>query len=297
MKILLRLFLTSMALAALLAGYAYAVAVSDPVVRRARIALPDWPAGAPPVRAVLVSDIHVGGPDMPPERLSGIVAAINALRPDIVLIAGDFVSDKTMATRRYSTDAAMAPLAALRPRLRTVAVLGNHDHWRDEEASRRALEAAGVVVLDNEAIAVGPLAVGGIDDAFTDHHDTPRTLQRMRALPGARLLLSHSPDPFATLPADVGLMVAGHTHCGQISLPLWGPLTTFSEYGNRYACGLIRERGRTLVVSAGLGTSVLPLRIGAPPDLWLLELGPDQVRRSALTATRKPASRNTAAIK
>jgi hypothetical protein len=69
-------------------------------------------------------------------------------------------------------------------------------------------------------------------------------------------------------------MVAGHTHCGQIALPLIGPISTMSRYGRRYACGVIREGGKTLVVGAGLGTSVLPIRIGVPPDLWVLELGP-----------------------
>ena len=83
----------------------------------------------------------------------------------------------------------------------------------------------------------------------------------MRALPGARILLSHSPDPFPRLPRDVALMLAGHTHCGQVRLPLIGAVKTMSAYGQRYACGLIRENGRTLIVTAGLGTSGLPLRL------------------------------------
>ena len=153
-------------------------------------------------------------------------------------------------------------------------MLGNHDHWRNAAQTRAALAAAGIRPLANEAVTAGPLAVGGLDDAFTGHHDLPATLARLRALPGAKILLSHSPDPFAQLPGEVSLMLAGHTHCGQIVLPLVGQLETASDYGRRYACGLVRERGKTLVVGAGLGTSVLPLRIGARPDLWLLELGP-----------------------
>jgi len=69
-------------------------------------------------------------------------------------------------------------------------------------------------------------------------------------------------------------MLAGHTHCGQIRLPFVGAVSTMSRYGQRYACGLIRENGRTLIVTAGLGTSGLPLRLGAAPDLWLIWLGP-----------------------
>ena len=95
----------------------------------------------------------------------------------------------------------------------------------------------------------------------------------MRALRGARLLLSHSPDPFARVPSDVGLTLAGHTHGGQIVLPWVGALETMSRYGDRYRCGFVREHGKLLLVTAGLGTSIAPLRIGAPPEFWLLTLG------------------------
>jgi predicted MPP superfamily phosphohydrolase len=151
-------------------------------------------------------------------------------------------------------------------------VLGNHDHWRDEAEVGEALKRIGVRVLDNDAARAGPLAIGGLDDAFTGKDDVRATVRKMKAVGGVPVLLSHSPDPFATLSADVPLMLAGHTHCGQIHLPLIGPLATESAYGERYACGLMRENDRTLVVSAGLGTSVLPLRIGAAPDMWQITL-------------------------
>jgi uncharacterized protein len=257
-----------------LAGWAYWTAVSDPVVREAAVELPGWPEGAPPIRAVLISDIHVAGPDMPPERLERIVVQINALRPDIVLIAGDLVSDKRTATRHYGFAEAMAPLAGLRARLGTYAVMGNHDHWRSTAEAHRALAAAGVRVLDNDAVPAGPLALGGLDDDFTDRAEVERTASAMRALPGAKLLLSHSPDPFARMPGDVTLMLAGHTHCGQIRLPLYGAIIHVSDFGDRYECGLIREGGRTLIVTAGVGTSVVPLRLGARPDIWLIRLRP-----------------------
>jgi hypothetical protein len=252
--------------------WSYATAVSEPEVRRVEIGLSDWPRGEPPVRAVLISDIHVAGPDMPPERLARIAEQINRLRPDIVLIAGDLISEKRVATRLYSMADAIRPLGALKPRLGTLAVLGNHDHWYDAAGARRALRKAGIRLLENDAVQLGPVAVGGIDDDFTRHSDLPRTLARLERLSGPKLLLSHSPDPFPDLPAAVPLMLAGHTHCGQIAP--FGPIRTMSRHGKRYACGLIREAGKTLVVTAGLGTSGLPLRLGAKPDLWLLTLGP-----------------------
>jgi len=268
------LFLLLVALS--VTGWAYWTAIADPVVRETEVALADWPRGAPPVRAVLISDLHVAGPDMPPSRLVRIVAQIQALHPDLVLIAGDMVSDKRLATQRYSLAEAVAPLRALRPRLGTFAVLGNHDHWRNAGEARATLRAVGVRVLTNEAARAGPLAIGGLDDAFTGHHDPAATLAMIRQVGGAALLLSHSPDPFPSLPRQVGLMLAGHTHCGQIRLPLIGAVSYMSEHGDRYACGRIDEGGRTLIVSAGLGTSVLPLRLGARPDLWLVTIGPER---------------------
>lgn len=271
----LRRMLLTIALVGL-AGLAlgYLTAIRDPVVRQARVELPDWPAGEPPLRLLLLSDIHVAGPDMPPSRLARVVEQANALRPDLILFAGDFISDKRTATRWYRFDEALAPLAGLRAPLGSVAVLGNHDHWVDAAAATRALERAGIRTLFNDAVRAGPLVIGGLDDDFTGRADLARTLARMREVRGVPLVLSHSPDPFADLPRQVRLMLAGHTHCGQVALPWIGAISYVSRHGRRYACGRIDEGGRTLFVGAGIGTSVAPLRLWAVPDMWLIEVGP-----------------------
>lgn len=274
MRWLLRLFGLVLLAALALFGYGYWTARSDPVVRETRVGVAGWPAGQAPLRLLLIADVHVAGPDMPPERLSRIVAQANDLAPDLILLAGDFISDKALATHVYGWSEIAAPLAALRAPLGSYAVLGNHDHWTDAPAARAALTAAGIRVLSNEAVRAGPLAIGGLDDDHSGHADLGRTLVAMQMAGGVPVLLSHSPDPFPMLPEDVPLMVAGHTHCGQIRLPGIGPLATASRHGKRYACGRIDERGRTLIVSAGLGTSVLPIRVGAVPDMWLVEIGP-----------------------
>lgn len=270
-----RFLLISAALLILLLGWCYWSAVADPVFRETRVALPGYPAGQPPVRVALLSDIHVQGPDMPPERLARIVEQVNAQRPDLVLIAGDFAGTRSLSTRHYSPAEIAAPLRGLRARLGVIAVLGNHEHLHgDAPAMRAALTAVGVRVLANQAVQAGPLAVGGLDDQVSGHNRDNQTYGAMRALPGARVLLSHSPDPFATLPPDIGLMLAGHTHCGQIVLPLYGAHSTGSVYGDRYLCGYIEQNGRKLIVTAGLGASMLPFRLMAPPDIWIVTIGP-----------------------
>jgi len=249
----------------------YIVATSDPVVRRTTLAVPHL---SEPVRLVLIADVHVAGPDMPPSRVRRIVEQVNALKPDIILIAGDLVSDKSFATHHYTVADAVTPLKQLRARYGAFAVLGNHDHWRDAAATRWQLRRAGIRVLDNDAVRAGTLSIGGVDDPFTGYDDLRRTLARLGAEPYPHILISHSPDVFPNVPRDVALTVAGHTHCGQIRLPLIGALSTMSRYDERYACGRIDEGGRTLVVTAGLGTSLLPLRLGAVPDIWVIDLQP-----------------------
>ena len=253
-------------------SFAYWTAVSDPLVRYAEVAL--LPPGSPDqqFRILLISDIHVAGPDMPPERLERIVRQANTLKPDAVLIAGDFISEKRFASKLFPFGVAVAPLASLHSRFGTFAVLGNHNHWAGAAAAHAALQRADVRVLDNNAARAGPLVIGGLDDAFTRHEDLGATLKVMERLGGEPILLSHSPDPFPRVPGRVKLMLAGHTHCGQIRLPLIGAVAYMSEFGDKYACGVVLEGGKMLVVGAGLGTSLLPLRLGAAPDMWIITI-------------------------
>lgn len=260
--------------AALLAK-GYWNATRDPVIRTAAVEVSDWPAGQPPLKILLLSDIHVAGPDMPPARLARIVNKLNRLKPDLVLIAGDLVSEKRTATHIYTAAEVVAPLGRLRAPLGVVVAPGNHDHWFKPDALRGELETRGLRVLQNEAVKLGPLIIGGVDDDYSGHDDVPATLAAMdRIGPGVPLLLTHSPDIVPAVKRPVTAIFAGHTHCGQIRFPFIGALTYVSRYGDRFACGDITDEGQRIFVGAGLGTSLLPLRFNTPPDAWLVTLGP-----------------------
>jgi predicted MPP superfamily phosphohydrolase len=248
-------------------------AKEDPIVRRASLAVPGMPAGSGPVTIALLSDIHVAEPDMPPARLSRIVGQVNALKPDVIVIAVDLVSEHGKFVQPYPVDLSIAPLAGLRAPLGVVAVLGNHDGARGRLAVRRQLARRGIKVIADAALRAGPLALGGLADGFHPVRHLERTLAAMKGVGGARVVISHRPDAFGSLPGNTGLMLAGHTHCGQIRLLGWAPVTN-SRFGQRYACGLVRERGNVLIVTAGLGTSLLPFRLDAPPDIWLITVRP-----------------------
>jgi uncharacterized protein len=274
----LRWVLVLAVLAVAIIGKGYWNATRDPIVRLATLTVSDWPAGEPPLKLLLLSDTHVAGPDMPPERLARIVDTLNRLKPDLVLVAGDLISEKGLvATHIYTAEEVTAPLTRFKARLGTVVALGNHDHWYDPRAIEQALQKQGITVLKNSAIMRGPVSIGGVDDDFSGHSDVPATFAALNALPkGPRLILSHSPDIVPELPSPVAAVFAGHTHCGQIVLPLLGPLTYVSRYKARFGCGAIDDIGQRVFVGAGLGTSILPLRYGAPPDVWLVTLMPGQ---------------------
>lgn len=261
------------AVAILLAIWSWREARAGPFVRRATIVLAGWPERAPPVRAVLISDIHIGTAAMDGARLERIVDQVNALSPDLVLIAGDFIYGHEPDSAVRLGAPLVAPLSRIDAPLGVFAAVGNHDHWTGRSQVAALMARAGVTMLENEAVAAGPLAIGVVGDKFSGNADLPRTLARLREVPGARVLLTHSPDIAPAL-GPGSLLLAGHTHCGQIVLPLWGPPVRVSRYGERYRCGIAVEEGRAVITTAGLGTSALPLRFGAPPDLWLLTLGP-----------------------
>lgn len=266
--------LLSLAAAIILAGYSNATAV--PLVRRLTFKLPDYPEGAASIRLILFSDVHVHGPDMPPARVRRIVEQVNALHPDVIVIAGDFIGNNWVG-RNYTLESAIAPLSDLKAKLGVFAVLGNNDHLAGAPAVTQALTLAGVRVLDNQAVRVGPLALGGLDDRAGESYmrvaqNELQTFAALKRSRGAKVLVAHGPDEFPVVPDYIRLMLVGHTHCGQIAFPFVGPLITGSDYGRRYACGLYQEGARTLVVTAGVGTSHLPLRYEAPPDIWLIEI-------------------------
>ncbi|WP_073975783.1 metallophosphoesterase [Erythrobacter donghaensis] len=273
--IIRRALVAALVLAVMVGAKAWHDTMHAPVTQRLVVESPALPTGSRPVTIALLSDIHVAGPDMPPERLARIVAQVNALKPDLVAIAGDLVSEKRTASHIYTAAEVIAPLGRLSAPLGVVVVPGNHDHWFGwDKLAAELARYPQIKVLRNEALTAGPLVIGGVDDDFTGQADLPATVADMAGRTGVPVVLSHSPDIFPNVPVQVPLVLAGHTHCGQIAWPWGGAPATMSDYGDLYACGVVRQHGKVLVTSAGLGTSLLPLRLFTHPEVWLIEIRP-----------------------
>ncbi len=291
-----RRFLTSLAgfLAAGLSTGAYALAIEPgwrlrTVTHRLRPA--GWPEGLR-LKIAALADPHMGEPHMPLSRLERIVERTNALAPDVTVILGDLEAGHRFATRPVPMRDAAQALAQLRAPLGVWSILGNHDWWHDAEVQRtgkgpplvrRELERAGLPVLENDAVRLtapsgGAFWLAGLGDQlafpgrpFRGVDDLPATMAKLTDDAPA-LLLTHEPDIFPDVPKRFALTLSGHTHGGQVNLLGWRPVVP-SRFGDRFAWGHVREEGRDLIVSGGLGCSILPVRLGVPPEITVIELG------------------------
>lgn len=266
-------FLTLLALAC----WALVIEPRRLVVTRVDLKLERWPAAAPPLRLALLSDLHVGSPYWGLDRLADLVTRTNAEHPDVIVLAGDYLINGVAFGSHVDPEAIAEQLGRLQAPLGVVAVLGNHDWWNDGPRVRRALESQHIVVLDNELATVHhhgtDITFVGLADQITQ---TPRPAACLDRAPIGSLVIAvvHEPDVFPSIDSRPLLTLAGHTHGGQVWLPIVGRLLVPSDYGQRYAVGHIVEQGRHLFVTSGVGTSIFPIRFGVPPEIALLTLRP-----------------------
>jgi predicted MPP superfamily phosphohydrolase len=241
------------------------------VTVRRTLELPRWPAALDGVRLGVISDLHAGAPHAGLKAIARAVEQLNAEAPDVMLLLGDFIDAHVLWGGRIPPEQIARELAALRAPLGIFAVLGNHDWKQAGDSMWRALANAGIEVLENRAGAAGDFHVAGLADLRERRPDLPTALAGVP--PEAPvILLSHDPDVFPFVPDRVALTLSGHLHGGQVAIPVLRRPAIPSRYGERYARGHVVEDGRHLYVTSGFGTSGLPLRFLAPPEIVVLEL-------------------------
>jgi len=259
--------------------YAVKIEPSRLVVNRTELALPGWPSALAGTKVALLSDLHIGSVGWDLERLRQLVAEVNAQQADLILLAGDYTNNGHQGSGSVPIEAIAQELGRLRAPLGVAAVLGNHDWWNGGPRARAAFEANGIRVLDDEVLHIVARGTSfellGMADAEVRRRSAKEALALVPA--GApTIALVHEPDIFADMDERALLTLAGHTHGGQVALPLLGRPIVPSRFGQRYAVGHVVERGRHLFVTSGLGTSILPVRFGVPPEIALLTLVPQR---------------------
>ncbi len=271
-----------------LAVYAFLLEPEWLAVRRVEVAVPGLPLALDGFKIGQLCDVH-WGPLMPRSRIKRAISLLMAEAPDLVALPGDFVSYWPRYAAEYPE--ILAPLC---PPLGAFACTGNHEHWTDPDGVVAALRAAGVTVLRNQhqivTVGTARLCIVGIDDmgfhGFSFHHadpadDLPAALTASPLDDVTRVLLAHSPD-FVMTPAfaketarrPIHLVLSGHTHGGQVRLPLLGPVYVPSRYGRwLLGNGLVQTAGTQVYISRGVGSS-WPLRFNCRPEVNVLTLRP-----------------------
>jgi len=240
----------------------------DPRVEEVAFSLPDLDPSHDGLRVAQLSDLHVGT-RTPPERIAAAIALANGLAPDLVVLTGDFLSRgrETVGLLPEQLRGLAAP---------TVAVLGNHDHWVDPAGTSRALEGLGYAVLRNQHTRLqlrgAPLAVVGVDDLLTGHADPERALAGVPR--GSRLVLAHGPRTAERLRGaeEPLLVLSGHTHGGQIAIPILTRLLLSTVVREPYLRGRFHLGPVQLYVNRGIGNTAFRLRVNSDPEVTLVTL-------------------------
>ena len=262
-------------------------------VKNYAITPPGWPESLP-LRIAVIADIHACEPYMSAARIASICDLANAMSPDLTVILGDFNGGHNYVTAPVLPHQWGEAIARLKAPLGVYAILGNHDWWHGALPSMRAnnvdaisaaLRHAGVRRLENDAVALRQHGQSfwllGLGDqlahrvsrgVYNGADDLDRALERVTD-DAPVLLLAHEPFIFNRVPSRVSLTLCGHTHGGQVDLPIIGAPFASRRFGANHVYGHVVDDNRHMIISAGLGTSILPVRFGRPPELVTVELG------------------------
>jgi uncharacterized protein len=277
----------------LAAGYSYFIEPRRLVVNAEELLIPHLDPALDGLKIVAISDIHGGSNGADEEKLRRVVETANGQDADLIVLLGDYVSQvgsdlpDGKQPLRMPMERVASNLAGLRAKYGVFAVLGNHDEWLDEGVVVKALTSVGYKVLDGEVAVIERngkrLRILGLKDHqqivnWDSFNADARRLLEPTEGTGDVLVLEHSPDVASIITSgppisnELRLMLAGHTHGGQVWLPVLGRPIVPSSYGQKYAAGHVRENGLDLFVTTGIGTSILPFRFMVPPEIAVLTL-------------------------
>ena len=277
-----------------LAVWGFAIEPNRLIVVNHELRVRNWSPKLDNFKIVAVSDIHGGSNFIDEAKIREIVRLINEQNADIVVLLGDFVSQSGAdgATLDMPMQTIAENLKGINARHGVYAVIGNHDGWYDTPTVRRELERVGYTVLENEAVAIEkdgePLRIVGLPDLLSNNvpangiENAKQGIDRLEQKAGKVLAVSHHPDDIISVTdkslvsPDLVLFVAGHTHGGQVRFPFIGAPVIPSGYGRKYAAGFVRDEQTDVFVTTGVGTSLIPVRFGVPPEISVLSVSAER---------------------
>ncbi len=244
-------------------------------VKEHTLEIPRWPRALDGLRIAVLADLHVGSPFNGVAKLEKIVAATNEAKPDLIVIPGDVMIQEVFGGEQVPPEEIASHLALLKAPLGVFATLGNHDWWFDAKRVGASLGERGIKVLEDANVEINrgkhSFWLAGIGDFWEGKHDVAKALANIPFY-APIIAITHNPDVFPLIPDHVSVTIAGHTHGGQVWLPVIGRPIVPSDYGQRYAANHIVENARHLFVGTGLGTSIVPVRFLVPPEISIVKL-------------------------
>jgi hypothetical protein len=243
------------------------------VVNQATIQMANWPKELSGLRIALIGDVHTGSPFIDDQKLEKIVELTNEQSPDLIVLLGDYMSPDSWHSHQVEPRVTALHLKNLKAPLGVYAVLGNHDWWYGGEKVRHAFQQNGIRVLEEEVAELKwrgrSIWLAGLADLWTRPQHITETIAKIPS--GSTVVaIAHNPDIFPQLPESVPLLLAAHTHGGQVSFPLFGTPITPSRFGSKYTAGHVFEDGHHMFVTTGIGTSIFPVRFRVPPEIVIL---------------------------
>lgn len=276
-------------------SYAYFVEPQRLVVRHETIKTGNWDSEFDGLRIAMLSDIHGGSNYMTADRLKEIVSKTNEQNADIIVMLGDFVSQKYVGEvgkrpLKMSPADIADNLKGLKSTYGVFSVMGNHDGEFGEDKVAAEFTRVGYKVLQNEVATIQKnnktLRILGTKDHLRLTKSWKETSADLKQIAdtsgeGKLIVLQHSPDVFPIVTGDLSispdltLFLAGHTHGGQVWFPVFGRMIVPSSFGQKYAYGHVRQNSVDLFVTSGVGMSVLPIRFMVPPEIVVLTVVAD----------------------
>jgi predicted MPP superfamily phosphohydrolase len=260
--------------AGLMVSYPFFIERNRVMTNHYRIPVPHLPSAFSGLRIVHLTDLHYG-PLVSLGFIRNVIRRANALDPDVTVLTGDYVHG---LNKTIQIDTVWPEMARLSARFGVFSVLGNHDHWADTKRSMVWMKKTGQNLRHKKRFIEREgqrLWFAGAGDFYADHRNLDRLLQTIPEK-DCRIVLAHSPDSAdSDYKHRIDLMISGHTHGGQVVIPLVGP-PVLPTRNKTYSSGLKRSlKGENVFISRGIGWAKIPLRFNCPPEIAVLELVPD----------------------